>query len=70
MSGTKASGHLHLRFEQMRMIGWADSMFANDGHHLQDSDFDYVELLGNMAGNAWSVFHYAPVQVHCFTFFC
>ena len=24
---------------------------------------DYIELLSNLAGNGWSVFHYLPIQM-------
>ena len=63
---------LHVRFEQMRMIGWADSLFAkgpdseHPNHSVQDS-FEHIELLDNMAGNAWSVYHYAPIKVRGLT---
>ena len=52
----------------MRMIGWCDDLYADEmAGHGQESDVDYVELLSNMAGNAWSMFHYAPLQVYVFS---
>lgn len=50
------------------MIGWCDDLYADEmAGHGQESDVDYVELLSNMAGNAWSMFHYAPLQVYVFS---
>ena len=61
---------MHVRFEQMRMIGWADSLFAKGSEHcnhpVQDG-FEHIELLGNLAGNAFSVYHYAPIKAVSYT---
>ena len=49
----------------MRLIGWGDDLWAEESAgHGQESDIAYIELLSNMAGNAWSMFHFAPLQVH------
>ena len=46
-------------FEQMRCIGWSDSMWR----HARDSwsTYDKLELIPEMAGNAFCIFHYLPV---------
>jgi hypothetical protein len=51
-------------FEYMRCIGWDDSMFKNYNFNAAAAapyDIGPSELLSNLAGNAWSCFHYAPV---------
>ena len=44
-------------FEIMRMIGWDDSMYTDHGPPNDMTAPDYIALLINMAGNAWSMFH-------------
>ena len=46
----------------MRLIGWGDDLWAEGwADHGQESDIAYIELLSNMAGNAWSMFHYVAL---------
>lgn len=49
-------------FEYMRLIGWDDSYWRLDEQsiHPEERDIDYPELLANMAGNAYSVWHFGP----------
>ena len=63
------NGHVTVRlaeaFEYARGIGWEDEMwvkyeegaFASPG-----SGFAFIELVANMAGNAWSALQYAAVH--------
>ena len=44
--------------EYFRLIGWCDALWA---HNTLTADvYEFNDLLANMAGNAWCVFHYAP----------
>ena len=45
-------------FETMRMVGWDDSMWKIGRCVSQDET--YPELISNMAGNAYSLFHFGP----------
>ena len=42
-----------------RMIGWGDSMWRNVTHPKM-KDNDYIELVSNMAGNAYTMYHFGP----------
>ena len=58
-------------FEYMRLIGWGDEEWVTqDGdagwrRRITDSEdeHDFSELLANLAGNAYSVFHFGPLQM-------
>ena len=51
-------------FEHFRLMGWEDSMWRQPAvGHKMESDVDFIELLTNMAGNAWSALHYCPVTL-------
>jgi hypothetical protein len=49
--------------EYFRLIGWDISMFKARGPFTAVGGFDDIELLANMAGNAWSAFQYAGIFV-------
>ena len=40
------------------MIGWCDEWHVN--RNTADKGLDYCELLTNMAGNAYSLWHFGP----------
>lgn len=46
-------------FELFRMIGWDDSMWRNVTPPTEKGS-DYIELLSNMAGNAYTMYHFGP----------
>ena len=46
-------------FEQLRMIGWADEFYCHPAHVIWS--LEDLELLVNLAGNAFTVFHWFPV---------
>ena len=52
-------------FEVMRCIGWHDGLWNKEGlaKACSDDPLDFVELVYNMAGNAWSAHHFAPVHM-------
>jgi hypothetical protein len=47
-------------FEYMRLIGWFDSEWRVPAGTIKTT-LD-LELVANMAGNAYSLFHYGPLQ--------
>ena len=50
-------------FEYMRMIGWGDDEWAIPELSKPpggERSCDYLELVANMVGNAYSVYHYGP----------
>jgi hypothetical protein len=58
----------HLRvlegFEYMRLIGWADDCWRMPPAGLDSrNSCEYAELLSNLAGNAFTMFHYGPFQL-------
>ena len=46
-------------FEIFRMIGWGDAMWKKCSEAYSE-DEGYPELLLNMTGNAYSLFHFGP----------
>ena len=49
-------------FEYMRLQGWGDEQWnAYDIDETTPKGVYFLELIANMAGNAFSVFHYGPV---------
>jgi hypothetical protein len=48
-------------FERMRMIGWPDSAWQQVPESMQTMQFN--DLVCNMTGNAYSVFHFGPWQL-------
>jgi hypothetical protein len=64
----KVGSGCHLRvlegFEYMRLIGWADDCWQTPPADLDSrNSCDHAELLANMAGNAFTMFHYGPFQL-------
>ena len=48
-------------WEYFRLIGWDDSMWwVSRQPRAEERPDDYADLVRNMAGNAYSFFHYAP----------
>lgn len=49
--------------EMLRMIGWDPLGHFKPWKHECESDWEYIKLIWNMCGNAWSMFQYAPVAL-------
>ena len=51
-------------FEYMRLVGWSDELWHINSDSSINEEYrqtvDYLELLSNFAGNAYSIHHYAP----------
>ena len=48
-------------FELTRMIGWPDDCWRTIGP--DDRSHDFVELVSNMCGNAYTMFHFGPWNI-------
>ena len=60
-----SSGAIRIRmaesFALMRSIGWGDDTWRPAPKSMDAQD--YLALLNNMAGNAWSCFQFAPLHM-------
>ena len=50
-------------FELMRMIGWCGDCWQPLSNKFLASGIEALELVSNLAGNAYSLFHVGPVQL-------
>ena len=51
-------------FELARMIGWGDEEWQHGAQSANEvRSVDFTELVANICGNAYSIFHYGPWQL-------
>ena len=63
----KPDGSIQVRctesFEYFRNIGWMDEQWKRVELSGVEQSEDFLELCANLVGNAWTAFHYIPLQL-------